>query len=111
MASNLSKKLKFQIQELGERESQFLSTTGLFPNFFGKYRSCGATTDMKYYLTSWTTSNGPGIVHPVGGSGICAPSEFSGTDIEQFFTSSTFPHFLPLNMTLSDMKAKVKVYE
>jgi hypothetical protein len=111
MKDNLQKKLEFQIPELGERESQFLSTTGFFPNFFGKYRSCTAAADMTYYLTKWTIWLGPGKDMTIGGSGICAPSECSGTDIVQFFTNSTFPRILPLNMTASDMKAKVKVYE
>jgi hypothetical protein len=111
MTSNLQKKLEFQIPELGERESQFLATTGFFPNFFGKYRSCSATADMSYYLTKWTIYLGPGTDYTVGNSGICAPSECSSTDIEQFFINSTFPHIVPLNMTTSDMKAKVKVYE
>jgi hypothetical protein len=111
MKDNLQKKLEFQIPELGERESQFLSTTGFFPNFFGKYRSCGATADMNYILTKWTIYTGPGHDYTVGGSGICAPSECSSTDIVQFFTNSTFPHILPLNMTGSEMKANLKVYE
>jgi hypothetical protein len=111
MVGNFEKNLKFQIPELGERESQFLSTTGFFPNFFGKYRSCSATADMTYYLTSWTAWLGPGNHHLLGGSGICAPSECSATDIEQLFTNSTFPGTIPLNMTASDMKEKIKVYE
>jgi hypothetical protein len=111
MKDNLQKKLENQIPELGERESQFLATTGFFPNFFGKYRSCSATPDMSYYLTKWTTQLAPGLDFPVGNSGICAPSECSTTDIQQFFTNSTFPHIIPLKMTTSDMKAKLKVYE
>jgi peptidoglycan/LPS O-acetylase OafA/YrhL len=87
MAINLEKKLYLQIPEMGERESQFLSTTGFFPNFFGKYRSCSATADMTYYLTSWTAQVGPGNVYRLGSSGICAPSECSATDIEQFLTN------------------------
>jgi hypothetical protein len=111
MKDDLQKKLENQIPELGERESQFLATTGFFPNFFGKYRSCSATPDMSYYLTKWTIYTGPGTDFTVGNSGICAPSECSSTDIQQFFTNSTFPHIVPLNMTASDMKAKLGVYE
>ena len=66
---------------------------------------------MSYYVTAWSAPLAPGVLFPVGGSGICAPSECSATDIQQFFTNSTFPHILPLNMATSDMKEKVKVYE
>jgi hypothetical protein len=110
MKDDLQKKLENKISELGERESQFLATTGFFPNFFGKYRSCSATPDMSYYLTKWTTYMYQTDL-TIGNSGICAPSECSSTDIQQFLTNSTFPHIIPLNMTTSDMKAKLGVYE
>jgi hypothetical protein len=66
---------------------------------------------MTHYLTKWTARLGPGYDYTIGNSGICAPSECSGTDIEQFFTNMTFPGIVPLNMTAWNMKEKIKVYE
>jgi len=81
---NLNKKLNFKIADLSERENHFIQDTGFFPGMLGRFRSCLNTTDMTYWIGT-TFINDTRIPIP---SGVCAPSECNGNDLNELFSKS-----------------------